>query len=169
MLGCSCQIMNNMVDSWRVIILWLTSAHRDENVTLCHRFRAVPHKSTSTRQRIWDDKNAKCVDRGMHSVSVLAISAKFWPASYRSAQSERSGEHNGRESNCWREMPLDSRGRDVDPTPFLWSRFQRLLKLRCSALSSYLWIGLLVGVENLFGCSRAGRFTQLDGFVPCTV
>ena len=35
-----------------------------------------------------------------------------------------------------------------------------------SVLSSYLWISLLVGVENLFGCSRAGRFTQL---VPCTV
>ena len=54
---------------------------------------------------------------------------------------------------------------DVDPPPSsLWFRF-RLLKLRCSALSSCLSIGLLVGVENLFGCSRAGRFTQLDGFV----
>ena len=71
------------------------------------------------------------------------------------------------ECNCRREMPLGGRGRDVDspPSSSLWSRFRRLLKFRCSALSSCLSIGLLVGVENLFGCSRAGRFTQLDGFV----
>ena len=106
---------------------------------------------------------SKCVDGSMHSVSMLTIPAKKINRRHTGMHSKNAASIMI-ECNCRKECHWTIEA-DVDSPPSsLWFRF-RLLKLQCSALGSYLSIGLLVGVEKLFGCSRAGRFTQLDGFV----